>query len=507
VYADVAYEPEWRDEPDGSLATAPTGRWVGELVSPFAVSSPAPEPAEAEADLPVEAGADLPGESGPFSVDGELLAWAAELVQVPRQVRGALGRQEEGEAVGLLVGGGVQDEEWLTNLVFHARHRELAGRPLDGDLALVDEWQAIRDGEVRPRLAPDAGGVADLEGEGPGSIIGNAVRDSLARNAVRAALAGGEQDENKLTDTGFRAAQFGVGGPIKADDPRFADRRALWLRIRDRIVRPLLREKKAGLDRLVPRTRPFGRPCCVIFGDVLLDLASLGTHGTTPVDNLGEVYTRKLGFVDMGHARETADVTLWALTQLRQRASAGTEIELFSGKATLSRDIPVERRVALAQQLAYVDSVEHEIVTIGTTQDLSAFSPEDLPSNLFGTVVAVAAFRADGGSDAAITQQFRQKLTAAGAQPVAVARQVQAAARQRGWWSGISLRKRNLTADPWLIDEHGDARIGRGALPKPPPLVSPDFEYTSKHTGIRNTEFAKKISDFKNTLPASAVVP
>lgn len=499
MYADVAYEPEWRAEPHGSAATPPPARWAGELVSPFAASSPEPARAEAEADQPGEG---MP--AGPFSVDGELLAWAAELVQVPRQVRDALGRQAAGEAVELLVDGGVRDEEWLTNLVFHARHRELGGRPVEPELA--DEWQAIRDGEVRPRLAPGETGVDQLEGEGPGNLVVDAFRVAMARNAVRAALAGGEQNENELTDVGFRAAQFGAGGRIKADDPRFAKLRDLWLRIRDSVVRPLLREKKAGLDRLVPRGSPQGRPCCAIFLPVLLDLGSLGDHGITP-DALGEVHTRELGFIDMGHARETADVTLWALTQLKQNASTGTDIELFHGSAKLRRDIPVERRLALARQLAYVDSVEHEIATWGTSEDYSSFSPEDLPSNLFGTLVAVAAFRADGGSDAAVTQKFKQMLTSAGAQTVAVAQRVQAAARQRGWWSGGSLLKRNLTADPWLIDEHGNARIGRGALPKAPALVSQDFEYTSKFHAIKNTEFAQKIASIRAALPASAVTP
>jgi hypothetical protein len=472
--------------------------WAGELISPFAVGSPAPGQAETEAE---EAEAD---QSGPFSVDGELLAWAAELAQVPQQVRDAFGRQSEARAVDLLVDGGVQDEEWLTNLVFHARHREYGGMPVGaGD----PEWEAIRDGEVRPRLTTGTTGVDDLEGEGPGSLIGNAVRDGMARNAVRTALAGGEQNENTLIDIGFRAAQFGVGGPIKAGDPRFTVLKERWERVRDHVVRPLLREKKAGLDRLKARGKPFRRRCCVIFGGAVLDVPGLGVHGTAPVDELGEVYTRKLGFIDMGHARETADVTLWALTQLRQHASAGTEIELYSGKARLLRDIPVDRMAALAQQMAYVDSVEHEVVTFGTVQDSSAFSPEDLPSNLFGTLVGLAAFRGDGGSDAAITQQFKQRLTAAGAQPVAVAQQVQAAARLRGWFAGFSLLKRNFTAVPWLIDEHGTARIGHGALPAAPPLVSPDFEYTSGHLPIKNTEFALKIAGMRAALPASAVTP
>ncbi|MFI5592239.1 DUF4056 domain-containing protein [Amycolatopsis sp. NPDC051758] len=482
---DSGYEPEWYDEGGGPV-TEPERRWAGELISPFAAEAAAVPDGEEE-------------QPGPFSVEGELLVWATELAQAPHQVRAAFGRQADTEAVGLLVGHGVRDEEWLTDLVFHARHRELAGRPPGPDEpALANERQAIRDDEIRPRL----------EGEEE-NFLGDIVRDGLARNAVRAALAGGEQNENKLTDLGYRAIP-GVPAQIKADDPRFAELKQRWTRVRDRIVRPLLREKKAGLDRLVPRSRPGLRPCCVIFGTELLDLGSLGSHGPAAGEPLGEVYTRKLGFVDLGHARETADVTLWALTQLRQNASTGTVIDLYHGSARLLREVPVERRLALAQQLTYVDSVEHEIVTFGTIQDYSAFSPEDLPSNLFGTLVAAAAFRADGGSDAAITQQFKQLLTAAEAQPVAVARQVQVAALLRGWWAtspAIALRKRNFTAVPWLINENGNARIGHGALAAAPALVSADFEYTSGNNGLKNSEFAQKIAVIRAAVPASAVTP
>jgi hypothetical protein len=162
--------------------------------------------------------------------------------------------------------------------------------------------------------------------------------------------------------------------------------------------------------------------------------------------------------------------------------------------------------------------VEHEIITFGVPipgMDNSSFSPEDLPSNLFGTMVAAAAFRADGGSDAAITQRFTTMLTAAGAQPVAVGQQVQQAAANRGWWgappAGMSwvnspLRKRNFTADPWLIDEAGTVRIGTGALPKAPQLTSQDFEYTSR-TGLKNTEFAQRITAIRTSVGQSAVTP
>jgi hypothetical protein len=486
------------DEPDHPVAGEPRRRWAGELISPFAAAPAGEHPAVVDEEQPPDPVPHSPG-AGPFSVEGELLAWATELAQAPQRVREAFGRQAEARAVGLLVDSGVRDEGWLTDLVFHARHRELGGRPAgSGEPGPAAEWQAIRDGEVRPLL--------DGEGE---SFLGDVVRAGLAGAAVLSALAGGEQNENKLTDIGYRAARPGDGGPIKAGDPRFAERQELWLRIRDRIVRPLLREKKAGLDRLVARGRPGLRPCCVIFGSAFLDLGSLGAHGSAG-EPLGQVYTRRLGFMDLGHARETADVTLWALTQLRQHASAGAVVDLYHGSARLLREIPVERRLALAQQLAYVDSVEHEVGTVGTVQDYSAFSPEDLPSNLFGTLVAMAAFRADGGSDAELTRQFEQLLTAADAQPVAVAQQVQAVALHRGWWTtspSISLLKRNFTAVPWLIDEHGNARAGHGALPAAPALTGADFEYTGRGSGLGNGQFAAKIAGFRAAVPASAVTP
>jgi hypothetical protein len=190
----------------------------------------------------------LAAEAGPFSVEGELLMWATELAQAPRQVRESFGRRAEMQAVRVLVDSGARDEEWLTNLVFHARHRELGGRSIRPDEPrLAHEWQAIRDDEIQPCLAGDAmdpgappeSAVVRTEGESPGGVF-DVVRDVLATNAVHSALAGGERNENRLTDIGYRALPGG-GAPIKAGDPRFAELSEQWIRIRDRIVRPLLR--------------------------------------------------------------------------------------------------------------------------------------------------------------------------------------------------------------------------------------------------------------------------
>ena len=98
-----------------------------------------------------------------FSVEGELETWAGALAQLPAQIRDAFRDGAESLAVELLIAGGARDENWLTDLVFHARHPELGGRAIrPGERALADEWKAIGAGLVRPSLqaarAPQAPG-------------------------------------------------------------------------------------------------------------------------------------------------------------------------------------------------------------------------------------------------------------------------------------------------------------------------------------------------------------
>ena len=364
---------------------------------------------------------------------------------------------------------------------------------------------------VHQLLAPS------LPFEDAGTLIGRTLRDVAAKIAVTNALDHGERGENALTDAGFNARHpTRPVGPIRAGEPQFDELRADWLDVRSRIVRPALAERAAKdkLDHLVPRGRPSGRLCCLLWTDVL-DPGSLGTQGD-PSEALGEVFTTRLGFIDLGHARETADVTLWALNQIQAvGGAANNDIELFHGKARLAQAIPTERRLALAQQLAYVDAVVHEIDTFGVPgpgMDNSAFSPEDLTSNLFGTVVAGAAFVSDGGSNTTITNELKRLLTSAGAQPASVGRAAQAVAQQRHWWDAVGnpilfpLLKRNLTAVPWLIDPRGSARIQPSPLLVEPPFVSPDFTYES-HTHVMNSDFQTRIDGVRSSLPASALVP
>jgi len=111
------------------------------------------------ADLDWMVGDGAPSEA--FSVEEELESWTGALERLPVQVRSALRDGYGAVAVRLLVTTGVRDENRLTNLVFHGRHPELAGRSIRRDeRALAAEWLTIRDQLVRPLLRSHAGPAA-----------------------------------------------------------------------------------------------------------------------------------------------------------------------------------------------------------------------------------------------------------------------------------------------------------------------------------------------------------
>lgn len=88
-----------------------------------------------------------------FSVEHELADWADTMARLPALVRAALKAGNAALAVQLLVSGGKRDENWLTDVVFHARHPQLRGRAIrPGERVLRREWTTIRTDIVRPAL-------------------------------------------------------------------------------------------------------------------------------------------------------------------------------------------------------------------------------------------------------------------------------------------------------------------------------------------------------------------
>jgi hypothetical protein len=259
------------------------------------------------------------------------------------------------------------------------------------------------------------------------------------------------------------------------------------------------------------------RPCCAFgthlgaaVGPIPIPLFSLGN--ITSTENLGPhkydagafslqgssaknaftaeknglIYTCRGGFIDTAHVRDYADWTLfWAATIARLSATGGTvELPPEGGRRrVVIRPVPAEllerdglRRtaIALGQWLAFQLSVWHEIATAYGWSSmelypeyLSAFSPEDLYSNLLGIKIAGAMIvqTESVASDSLYDQSMDQWLQATlrYLQPVSVEAGTAAMYLVEGvWWNSKArlpdpqlVLRRNLEAGteltPWLI--------------------------------------------------------
>jgi hypothetical protein len=188
---------------------------------------------------------------------------------------------------------------------------------------------------------------------------------------------------------------------------------------------------------LSPLTPPEGlRPCCA-FGynlkvdaggvpvplyriDNIVEADKLGEHhyndsvlGASAAifgmsnERIGLLYTEKGGFIDIAHVRDTADYTLYLFSQIY--AHLGEERVLTLDNELAARKIrffaftppadPTERynlSAYLAAKLAFQLAAWHEIAQWygyqsipGFSEGISAFSPEDLYSNLLGSRIAL----------------------------------------------------------------------------------------------------------------------
>lgn len=137
----------------------------------------------------------------------------------------------------------------------------------------------------------------------------------------------------------------------------------------------------------------------------------------------GLVYTRRGGFIDLAHLRDSADNTLWLFSHIWPRMGQATtlklddelgqrEIRLLSYTPPASATDRYRLAVELAAHLAFELAAWHEVAqwygfesVPGFSEGVSAFSPEDLYSNLLGTRVAIDLLNAGGGASLSRYQQ------------------------------------------------------------------------------------------------------
>ena len=213
------------------------------------------------------------------------------------------------------------------------------------------------------------------------------------------------------------------------------------------------------------------RPCCILGNDIgaevgsipvpgyeiryTLDIDTLGTHqfnkGFLTLEPRGEkgllsdeasgiIYTCRGGFIDLAHVRDNADRTLFLASQIERIAATGGAIPL-NGEGAKRRVVvkPFDPRLvrahglrevgaSLAEWVNFQAGIWHEITTwygwasTPFSERPSAFSPEDLYSNLVGQRIAGAIIRRHAAAseveyNLAVTAGIRDVLTRLGPLP------------------------------------------------------------------------------------------
>jgi hypothetical protein len=162
---------------------------------------------------------------------------------------------------------------------------------------------------------------------------------------------------------------------------------------------------------------PMSRLCCALGSSGALDVASLSSepHDSRPANTTGffpgggaagYVYTRRGGFIDLGHVRDYIDFTRFFASRFREAPLAGlsaTGPQLFSEAGDVHlivapralRPDPVLSAL-IGAKLAYERATWHEIASYfpGPTdvdQKFSSFAPEDNFSNAVGVLAGYRA--------------------------------------------------------------------------------------------------------------------
>lgn len=218
------------------------------------------------------------------------------------------------------------------------------------------------------------------------------------------------------------------------------------------------------------------------------DAGQIGQDIAKASERNGLVYTCRGGFVDTAHVRDYADWTLFLATRIGRLLETGGEIELPAGEGGQRRFVlkPVDaefvriigRRnltASLAVWAGFQMSIWHEIATWygwasfeAFSERASAFSPEDLYSNLLGAKLAGPIISSGNDLsedlfDDAIDVWFEQSLRFLGAVSADRGEAAMAAVDQHWWDSGARLPDPNLVLrrslqmgpriEPWLVPD------------------------------------------------------
>ncbi len=260
----------------------------------------------------------------------------------------------------------------------------------------------------------------------------------------------------------------------------------------------------------IPRVRLGALPCPGLF--TLYNLANPDKLGVARYDSMprflddadeaghGIIYTRRAGFLDLAHLRESMDWCWYAAHNVKPALRAGKTTLKIAGyddstfhlKFTYPSNwetLPAEEKdaiitelsIRIAQRVAFNAMTWHEITTwfgyrttVIVPEQQSSFTYEDTISHLVGIQAGANALRNPAGSwDHSATQSLSRELQ--NLQVVSRAQAAQAVQQVKGsWWKNGQCTRRNLDMGghngvfhPWIVRNFtgGDAHPATFRLP------------------------------------------
>lgn len=300
---------------------------------------------------------------------------------------------------------------------------------------------------------------------------------SVGRSNARVARLAAAAVACALTVTGCQGARWRAGSSLLAPSHRVAEALGDPSPVND--VDPT--------SYPLPAPPHQTRPCCAFGMDLHVNVASVelplysignllspdetghheydngaATIGTDlrrilSLETNGLVYTCRGGWVDVAHVRDNADMTVFLALWMVRDLARGTTIELPGDGArrrivvdpvpadVLARHALLDVAITLASWTAWRLSIWHELATWwgwestpGFSERLSAFSLEDLYSNVLGArigggVLRDSGFRSRDDYDRQMEAWIPEALRRLQAQPAAAARGVMHSLDGR-WW-------------------------------------------------------------------------
>ncbi len=232
------------------------------------------------------------------------------------------------------------------------------------------------------------------------------------------------------------------------------------------------------------------RTCCSFGADMrLFAIPGVKLTEITEIDKIGAhhylgdesekngiIYTRRGGFIDMGHLRDQCDWMAYLFHQLGNCPPEGTltlELGREGGEKVLTARVPStlteNDRINLAGKIAYDLSVWHEIATwFGAStipfvpERYSSFSIEDAYSNLLGVTIGIQALESELPYEEAVTNLINETLKTLDAVSTEAETRMAMEDVRNIWWtdekrlpSGKVLLQRQLDVypclQPWLV--------------------------------------------------------